>query len=347
MAVLLSILRKIKVLSLNKYFYLLLLLVCLFVFGYALQKFGVSSRYQKTEMHLGTVCNVQIVTSNKQKAEEAFKDCFLELERIEKTYSVFKEDSQIYILNNRKNPTLTKVSEELYFLIKKACEVSKNTNGAFDISVYSLILLWKDAVKKGKIPSDEEIQKTLQIVGSEKIQLLADNTVFMPLGMKIDLGGIAKLYAIDRLCKILYNKGIKNFLVNLGGDLYAAGKDENGNNWKIGLANPFKGKDEPIESFDVSNKAVITSGDYERFFEVNGKKYSHILNPLTGYPVEGSSSVTIFADSVKYGVSLAASVLGKEKGLKFLKSQQDIGYIVIFKNPDGTFFTESSRGSPK
>jgi thiamine biosynthesis lipoprotein len=172
----------------------------------------------------------------------------------------------------------------------------------------------------------------LKDVGYKNIELDSENVSvkFLNKGTKIDFGGIAKGYAVDRAKDILISRGIKNSLINLGGNIFALGNAPGKKNWRIGVHDP-RNKGKLLHSFELTNRAISTSGNYERFFEIRGKRYSHIINPITGIPCQGIISVTVVADSAEEAdaLSTAIFVMGEEKGLNLAKSIKGIKVLIL------------------
>ncbi len=250
--------------------------------------------------------------------ERAAPIVFEEIKRIEGLLSKYDPQSEISRLNKT---GYLKASHETFYIIKKAKEFWQASDGAFDITVAPLVDLWGFTDKKYALPKEENIKNALKLVGSEKIILNESNNVikFRLSGMKIDLGAIAKGYAVDCAVEKLKQAGINSCLINAGGQVYALG-DKFGEPWRIAVRRPDKKGF--TETFFLKDKAVATSGDYEQYFTKNGKAYGHILNPRTGYPADTDiSSVSIIADD---GLTADASataifILGREKGERLAK----------------------------
>lgn len=272
---------------------------------------------------------VEVISRDRNAPEIVFK----EIKRIEKLLSRFDPDSEISELN-RSGKLL--VSPETFYIIKKAKEFWQLTDGAFDITVGPLLEIWGFRDKNYRIPDRNEIKRALKSVGSDKIVLKEKNNMvkLKSLKVKLDLGAIATGYAIDCAVKRLREAGITSCLINAGGDIYCLGS-KFGKPWKIAVQSPFEGKFSDF--LYLENKAVATSGDYEKYFIKGGKRYSHIFNPKTGYPCDsGIASVTVIAqDSLTADfLSTAIFVLGKEKGEALAKQFPDTQ--LIFKNRDGS-----------
>jgi len=271
---------------------------------------------------LGTY--VEIISTDKR----AFKIAFDEIDRIDRLLSKYNPESEIFKLNRS---GLIKASPETFFIINKSIELSKATNGAFDITVEPLMQLWGFTNKNYRIPNKREIKNTLKLIGSDKIILNKENNTikFKLPKMRIDLGAIAKGYALDCAVRKLKGAGIKSCLINAGGQIYCLG-DFLSEPWRVGI----RGKNKKIiTTLKLRNKAISTSGDYEQFFIKESVSYGHILNPKTGYPAKtGISSVSVIAD---YGLtadalSTAIFVLGIDEGKK-VASQFKNTRIVISK----------------
>jgi len=243
---------------------------------------------------------------------------FAEAKRIENLLSKYIPDSEISRLNRSGS---LKVSPDTFYIIKKAKELCQASAGAFDITVAPLVDLWGFTNRQYKLPAEDSIKNTLKLVGCDKIILHEkDNVVeFKFPGMKIDLGAIGKGFAIDCAVKILKENNINSCLINAGGQVYALG-EKSGSPWKVAIQNPRK--PEITGTLELKDKSVSTSGDYEQFFFENGKRYCHIIDPKTGYPVtSGVSSITVVTDSglEADALSTAVFVLGKNRGEELLK----------------------------
>ena len=280
--------------------------------------------YKDTQVMMGTF--VEVVSADKRAAGIAFA----EIQRIENLLSKYNPRSEVSQLNKLGK---LKVSPEAFYIIKKAIEFWRLSDGAFDITVAPLADLWGFTDKKYKLPKDQKIRNVLNLIGSDKIILQdKDNVVkFRIPGIKIDLGAIAKGYAVDCAVKKLKEAGINSCLINAGGQIYCLG-DNFGTPWKVAIKNP-RGKT-VIGYLKLKDKAVATSGDYEQYFFKNNKRYSHILNPKTGYPADsGIVSVTVVAQDGLTSDALATAifVLGKAKGQALVKRFPDIEVKIIEK----------------
>jgi len=273
---------------------------------------------------MGTFAQISCVSSNSKSCETNVEMAFQEMRRVESILSNFKADADIYRLN-RTLANLIDVQKETLDVIEKAKLLFLASGGAFDITVAPILKIWGfyDRDNKPKSVPDEEIKKTLALVGSDNIIVdrINGKAGFKIPGMAVDLGAIGKGYAVDRAKDVLVKAGIGNALLGIAGDIYCLGGGRNDEGWKIGIRHPLK-ENEVIATLNLKNKAISTSGQYENFVEVGGKRYAHIINPKTGYPVEnGLLSVTVVADDSSTADALATTVfvLGEEEGQELLK----------------------------
>jgi len=288
-------------------------------------------RVEQTEPLLGTTVTITVLHEDYQKAKEAVEEAFAEIKRIETLMSTYINTSEVSILNNK--GLIKNASADLIFVIKKSLYYSDISNGAFDITVQPILELYRNSFfKKGMPPTGDEINKTLKLVNYRRIFVKGKTIFFSKKGMKITLGGIAKGYAIDSAIRILKQHGISHALVNAGGDMRAIGMKDAKKPWTIALQNPRDKKD-VLAVIPLNNKAVATSGDYERYFEPT-KKFHHIVNPKTGYSATELISVTIVSSSAIDADALATAVfvLGPEEGMKLINTLNDTEGLLITKD---------------
>jgi len=279
--------------------------------------------YKDTQVIMGTF--VEVISPDKNAAEIVFGA----IKRIDALLSKYKDDSEVSRLNKQGH---LKTSLETFFIIKQSKEFYQASDCAFDITVGPLIDLWGFTDKKYNLPKKEEIKKALNSVGSDKIILNSSNNMieFKLPGMKIDLGGIAKGFALDYAAIKLKKSGIKSCLINAGGQVYALGA-KFGKPWRVGILNP-RSKAGVKKILELKDQSVSTSGDYEQYFIKDNKRYCHILNPKTGYSADsGVLSVTVIAPSglVADALSTAIFVLGREKGLALAKKFSGVKVWII------------------
>ena len=274
---------------------------------------GCQSRqlYKDSRMMLGPI--VELTSADKRAAEIAFK----EIARIENLLSRYKEQSEVARLNAQGRIS---ASQETLYLFEKAGEFWQASQGAFDITVAPLLALWGFYGLDFRVPDSAEIEEARRLIGFDKIKINGNIIEFNEIGMQVDLGGIAKGYAVDSAIKKLRRAGINSALINAGGDVYCLG-DKNGKPWRIAVkAGAKRGFADYLK---LKDQAVATSGDYEKYFSYNGKHYSHILDPRSGRPADsGISSVSVIAADCLTADALATSImiLGEEAGRELAES---------------------------
>lgn len=296
-----------------------------------------SDENKKVSKDIFAMDTYMTVTAYGKNAENGVNKAVDEINRLETVLSAEKQESDIYKLNETGSGTL---STDTKNIVSKALEINKTTNGAFDISIYPLMVKWGFTTQKYNVPSKNEISKLLKDVDSSKIIFdEKSGNIKLKENMKIDLGGIAKGYTSNRVMQIFKEHGVKSGLVSLGGNVQALGTKTDGTAWQIAIENPDKSSDY-IGVVSVKDKAVITSGGYERYFEKNGKTYHHILDPETGYPAEsGLKSVTIVSDDGTLADALSTSlfVMGKEKALDYWREHKnEFDTVLVEDNGDIT-----------
>ena len=296
-----------------------------------------SDENKKVSKDIFAMDTYMTVTAYGKNAENGVNKAVDEINRLETVLSAEKQESDIYKLNETGSGTL---STDTKNIVSRALEINKTTNGAFDISIYPLMVKWGFTTQKYNVPSKNEISKLLKDVDSSKIIFdEKSGNIKLKENMKIDLGGIAKGYTSSRVMQIFKECGVTSGLVSLGGNVQALGTKTDGTAWQIAIENPDKSSDY-IGVVSVKDKAVITSGGYERYFEKNGKTYHHILDPETGYPAEsGVKSVTIVSDDGTLADALSTSlfVMGKEKALDYWREHNnEFDTVLVEDNGDIT-----------
>lgn len=227
------------------------------------------------------------------------------------------------------------VSDETVSLIQKGMEYGDLSEGAFDITINSISSLWDFHSESGKIPSEQEINTNLPHVNYKNISITENQVTLSDEHASIDLGGIAKGYIADKLAEYLKDNGVRHAIINLGGNILTVGSKPDGSDYNIGIKNPSNPDGSPITCVKTSDKSVVTTGIYERFFEKDGIIYHHILDPETGYPCDNTlASVTIITDSSADADALSTTcyLLGLEKGMKLIRSMENTDAIFITKD---------------
>lgn len=279
---------------------------------------------RETRFMMGTQMTVTMVAPALD-AERIAREAFAKAEMVDREMGR-RPGSELTVLNDEGKGT---TGPHLSKVIEAALKWASGSEGAFDPTLAALIDLW--AVEKGPHPppAQKEIEETLKLTGYEKVSRTPDGKGFVLGGVKLDLGAIAKGYAVDLAAESLKNDGVSDFLIDAGGDLYISGTKK-GKPWKVGLADPR----EPgllIMTFNPKEGAVVTSGDYERYFEWEGVRYGHVLDPETGRPAKGAASVTVWAKNAADADALATAlmVLGPEKGLELVAKHAPAEALMI------------------
>jgi thiamine biosynthesis lipoprotein len=286
------------------------------------------------------------VTAYGANAQKAVEQAQTRVEELDDMLSTGKEDSEVSKLNVASKAIL---SEDAFCLMKKALEICDKTDGAFNPAIYPLMELWGFTTGDYKIPEENEIKKLLANMNPDDITLNEDTgeVTLANDGMKVDFGGIAKGYTSAEIMNIFKDNGVESGMVSLGGNVQVLGAKTDGSPWRIAIQNP-NSEEEYLGVLKTEDKAVITSGGYERYFEKDGKNYHHILDPSTGKPAEnGLTSVTIVsADGVLAdGLSTALFVMGTEKAEEFWKNHSDEFEVILFTDDGKLLISEGLETS--
>lgn len=287
--------------------------------------------FTQTEIVMDTLVTVQIYAVSEIQAEEAITAAFAEMRRLEDILTAHEPESEIAKVGDNAGSSSVQVSPETLAVISTALEYAEITHGAFDISLAPVLKQYifpKVEGEQGEIPSPSQLEETLPLVDWTKITLNSDaETVYLEEpGMNVDLGGIAKGYITDRAVDILRKHGIEYGLINSGGDIKLLGPKTDGTPWRVGIKNPHN----PLDNFaiiEVSDGSIVTSGDYERFFELeDGVRYHHIIDPHSGLPARGAKSVTVLAPTAELAdlLSTAIFVMGPESGMNLVNDLADV-----------------------
>jgi thiamine biosynthesis lipoprotein len=288
--------------------------------------------FKKKQSLLGSPFEITVVAKDSVQGNLFSDLAITEVRRIENLISDWIPTSQISKVNHNAGISPIKVDKEIYDLVDRATKISKLTSGAFDISYASMDRIWKFDGSMKEMPTPEEIRKSVEKVGYQNIILNPkDTTIFLKnKGMKLGLGGIGQGYIADKIKVLLQEKGCSSGLVNVSGDINTWGKQPNGNLWTVGIVNPMN-KNKVFATFPLDDSAVETSGSYEKNVTFNGKRYSHIIDPRTGYPATGIISVSVFAKQTELADALATGifVMGVEVGLDLVNQLKGIGCIIV------------------
>jgi len=289
--------------------------------------------FKKTARLMGNHFEFSLLGETEAEVAPYFDYAIGEIQRIEALLTTFSETSVTAAINRQAGIAPVEVPEEVFQLIARSQHLSAITQGAFDLSYGSIDKrFWNFDTQMTALPDPELAQKSVALINYKNILLdEANQTVMLKnKGMRIGFGGIGKGYAAERARMLLKKEGRTSGIVNASGDLAAWGHQENGQPWTIGVADPNT-KKALFAGFQISEKAVATSGNYEKYVIINGKRYSHTINPKTGYPVSGIKSVTLIADNAEIADALATpvTVMGIEVGLDFINQLPFIGCILI------------------
>ncbi len=294
-------------------------------------------------MVMGTFARVVVIAKDSDSAMKCIESAFTQINKVDDLMSDYKSDSEISNVNRDGFEKAVQFSQSTYEVLQRSIEFSKLTDGAFDITVGPLVELFRKAKKKQVFPGPDEIAEAKSKVGFEKLKLDDENRTvqFTVEGMRLDLGGIAKGYAVDKAVETMQAHGAIGGMVDLGGDIRCFGAALKGrDHWVIGLQNPNMVKDsagrEVLLKLKITNGAIATSGDYQQFILIEGKRRSHIIDRKTGTSIEGLSSVTIIADNATNADALATavSVMGSEKGLELIEKIPGTEAILITSQPE-------------
>ena len=281
---------------------------------------------------MGSGFQVTVVVKDSAEAKKVINLAVDEITRIEKLISSWNPNSETSEINSNAGIKPVKVSQELFSLIERSKNISGLTDGAFDISYASMDKIWRFDGSMKRMPSKEEIKSSVAKVGFQNIILDAEqSSVFLKeKGMKIGFGAIGKGYAADQAKALLQKNNVQAGIINASGDMNTWGRQPNGEEWTVAITNPLN-KTKAAAILPITNGAVVTSGNYEKFVQFNGTRYSHIIDPRTGYPATGILSVTVFAPKAELADALATSVfvMGIETGLNRINQLPKIECIII------------------
>ena len=310
-------------------------IICIFLIaliGFSYYKSKSEEPVSKTGFGLDTVINITLY-GNSSENEELINKCFELINHYESLFSTTIEGSDVYVINHSKGQEVT-LNPDTYELIKAAVSYAEMSGGLVDPTIGTVSTLWDFHAESPKVPSDELIKEAVTHVDYQKI-VFNDSSCSVHLEdpeAKIDLGFIAKGYIADKLKEMLLDNGVESAIINLGGNVLVIGSKPDRNPFKIGIQDPFGPTGSPCTSVEISDSSVVSSGSYERTFEVNGKKYHHILDTKTGYPIESDlASVSVISKSSLEGDALSTYlfILGNEKAKEFDNEHEDIELLLI------------------
>jgi thiamine biosynthesis lipoprotein len=289
-----------------------------------------SGVFRQSRILMGTSVEITVSQVDPKTAEKAVEAAFQEVERINRLMSHYRPDSEVSQISRHAGEKEVRVSPETLAVIEQALYFSRLSGGAFDITIGPVFRLWN--FREGKIPDGEELRENLKRVDYKRIRVdRSRSTVYLDdPRMELDLGAIAKGYAVDRAGEVLKKRGVENFLVNAGGDLRVAGRKEKEIPWTIGIQHPRLPSD-LIVKVQSKNAGIATSGDYEKYFLKDGERYHHILVPSSGLPARECQSVTILAPTAMEADALATTVfvLGPGKGFALIEEMPNVHALIV------------------
>jgi thiamine biosynthesis lipoprotein len=282
---------------------------------------------KKSRFLMDTLVQMQAHGKNAEKAVEESMDRIKELENF---MSKTLETSEIYKINNNPGERI-EISDDTKLVLEKSLYYAEITDGKFDPTIGVLVGLWGIGTEDANVPSDSEIENALKNIGYQKLYIY-NNQAEVEKGVQLDLGGIAKGYAADEVKKIAEKHNVNSAFVNLGGNVLVIGNKVDGSKWRVGIQDPRQGRGSVMAIIEASDKTIVTSGNYERYFEEDGKVYHHILDPDTGYPADTNLlSVSIISENSFDADALSTSIyiLGLEKGMEFIENMEETEVMFI------------------
>ncbi len=299
---------------------------------------SVSRDYSEQAIYFDTIITLNIYGT---KDRAVMEDCLILCDEFEKKFSKTVEGSDIWKINHAEGAWV-EVSEETIDILKQAIYYSELTEGAFDVTIAPLTELWHVNDNDGILPAEEEIKEAMSHVNYRFIEIDENKVRLTDEKAQIDLGGIAKGYIADKLEELMKERGVTSAMIDLGGNIKVVGRKTDGSSWNIGIQKPFADRNEVIGSVMVTDKTVVSSGIYERYFECDGKIYHHIIDITTGAPSESDlESVTIIGESSAAADALSTSciLLGSQKGMALIESIE--GVEAVFVTRDGNVLVSS------
>lgn len=295
---------------------------------------------------MGSAFQFIVNAETKEAGYGLLQDCIEEVNRIEKLLTEFNDSSETSLINNHAGIHPVQVSTETYLLIQRCIQISKLTDGCFDISTGILKKLYNFRNIAFELPSENKIQDCLKITGYRKIKLLTNNRIYLERkGMQIGFGAIGKGYAAHKVMKLMQQKGVPGGVINASGDLCVWGTKYNGSRWNAGIANPDR-PNEILLWLQLNGLSIATSGNYEQYFELNGVRYAHNINPGNGRPVTGIKSVSVISPHAELSDALATAVtvMGQSQGLRLI-NQLPHTHCIIIDDLDQILFSNNIERS--
>jgi thiamine biosynthesis lipoprotein len=304
-------------------------------------------RFDFTQIHMGTEFRISLYADSQEQAQKASDTAFARIAELDNTLSDYKKDSELMQLCRKAGGPPVRVSKDLFQALERSQHFARLTGGSFDVTVGPIVRLWRRARRTRQLPDEKKLKDALAKVGFGKVRLdpIMQTVQLLVAGMLLDLGGIGKGIAADTALEVLRQMGFTRALVAASGDIAVGEPPPNKKGWKIAIAS-LKNPDGAAEGYLLlKNAAVSTSGDAEQFVVINGKRYSHIVDPRTGMGLVGRSSVTVVAPNCTTtdGLDTGLSVLGPEKGVPLVESIPGAAVLFVRERPDGSLERITSK----
>lgn len=279
---------------------------------------------KRTTLVMGSTIEIQVRGVDEEKANIAINAAFEESKRLDTLFSTYIKNNNMWRINNSKEERFV-VDEEIFLLLKKSEEIWNLTSGAFDIAIGKIIELIGFDKNSPRLPTPDEVIKALKNIGWKQIKLEDPNILIKPVNVKISFNAVVPGYAADKCAQVLEKHGIRSYLVNVGGEVFTKGID-----WKIGIQHPRK-QNELMGTIVADGYGVSTSGDYQQYFNKDGKRFTHIFNPVTGFPANECEAVTIIAKDALTADALSTGifVLGPKKGIEVIEKLKDVEGVIV------------------
>ncbi len=317
------------------------------LFGFAFSPVLANQRFESVQRHMGVPFTIVLYASDAESAQKGFESAFARIAEIDKSMSDYDSESELSRLS-RASPTSQpiKVSDDLFEVLRQSQAFSEESGGAFDVTVGPLSRLWRRARRQKEMPSDERLKEALEAVGYKFVELDHDTKSVSLLRpeMRLDLGGIAQGYAADEALQVLRDAGIRQAIVDGSGDIAIGDAPPDKAGWKVGIA-PLEAAAPPSRYLQLANCGIATSGDAWQFVEINGKRYSHIIDPRTGLGLTRRSSITVVAPDCTQADALATavSVLSPTDGIRLVENRDQTSALIVYVEDDKAKTCESSR----
>jgi thiamine biosynthesis lipoprotein len=314
-------------------------------------------RYEYRSAHMGTQFRIVLYTPDEPTANVASRNAFERIAQLDSMLSDYQADSELMQLCSKAGGPPVHVSDELFFVLKRSQEIARQSEGAFDVTVGPVVRLWRRARRQHKLPEPDRLAQALALVGYENIQIdeRSQTVQLLKQGMQLDLGGIAKGYAADQAMAELKRRGVSRALVAAAGDIVVSAPPPGEDGWTIGITSPNGIDNTPLDYLLLRDAAVSTSGDLEQFVELDGKRYSHIIDPKTGWALTERLQVTVVArdGTTSDSLATAVSVLGTDHGMTLVESTPHVAAIIARDSGTDRMtirsskYTELPKGKPK